>query len=144
MTTPEEFEVLMKKYYDAKKADGNIKMLGGTESAPPPEPLKSGCYNATLADKFKVIANCDTGADHSALSLEHLKELGDSGAFIEVLTTRHPVRMTLAMGTNDSQTVVESNQQAKVSVTLSTANGPLTLRNVKFLVFNHEMDEVIL
>lgn len=106
--------------------------------------MKSGCYHATLADKVKAVANFDRGADHSELSLEYLQEIGDSGAFSGVLSTSEPIRMTLSMGTNAPQTVVESSQQAKVSITLSTANGPLTLRNLNFLVFNHKMDEVIL
>ena len=45
---------------------------------------------------------------------------------------------------NGTKIQVEAYQKARISTTLKTNSGPLMLRNIEYLVFNHDMDEVLL
>lgn len=89
VTTPEEVEKLMKAFYDHKKADGQFKLLT--------TPLGTGHYKASLTSSVDVIANGDTGADHSALIVEHLKLFNDAGVFVPTQKFRQSINMGLAM-----------------------------------------------
>ena len=93
-----------------------------------------------------VLVNGDYGADHSALSVTHLRALHDAGIFVRSLPLKEPVFVGLALDTQNSneQSSFKVEQKARVSTTIETLAGPLRFRNVEFLVFEEPMPEVLL
>ena len=145
LSTNEEKDSLLKEFYKARSEKGRLSVLSQTQEAC--HALQgSGRYFAKLADSVDVIVNGDYGADHSALSEQHVKQCANAGVFVKTLTLREPIRMSLALGANaeeDSQ-VYCSNTKVRVSVTLNTPEGPLRLRNLEFLVFKEFMPEILI
>ena len=145
---------LLKNFHETRRARSSIMALNEAShlnkvpnTVSTSEPLaNSGKYKAMLADHIDVVINGDYGADHSALSQEHLNRCAGKGIFVQVLPLKNPIPMRLAMGSSsddDSRTVV-AKSKARISTTLHLPSGPLRLRNLEYLVFDEPMDEVIL
>ena len=137
-------EALLKEFYAKKSRKGQLSILATT-----PETVYAlqgtGRYFAKLADTVQVIVNGDYGADHCALSQDHLRSCADKGIYVQVLPLSSPISMQLAMsGENREPITVHAEKKARISTTLDTPEGPFRLRNVEYLVFKKHMPEVLL
>ena len=95
VTSPAERAAILKGFYAQQSKEGRLNVLSAT-----PDAVQSlqgtGRYIGKLADTVDVIINGDYGADHCALSKEHLQKCADAGIFIQVLPLAPPIQMQLA------------------------------------------------
>ena len=153
LATEDEKKNLLQKLRDRRRGEGRMmsRLKAGAEFptvglAPDSQIIPPGRYTAKLADTVCAIVNGDYGADHAALSQEHLDSCADAGIFVQVLPLREPLGMHLAMGNSEREVMptVFAQQKARLSLTLETTHGPLRLRNVEWLVFDEPMPEILL
>lgn len=98
----------------------------------------------SLLGKFVVTVSGDHGADNAAISDKIIEKLAANNIYVPILQFETPITMKLAIkGDNDALTV-KAGRKARTTTTLFTSEGPSTLRIVEYLVFNEEMDEVLL
>ena len=144
VSTASEKEALLKEYHEQKAARSSLSML--TFSAPQPTALPEGRLRGKLADEIDVVINGDYGADHSAISEEHLAKCATAGIFVPSLTLSPPISMGLAISKSEtgSEVTVKADRKVRLDTTLDTPAGPLRLRNVEYLVFKESMPEVLL
>lgn len=107
------------------------------------EPTTDGKIQDTLGNTVEVTVNGDYGYDHAAISEKILQELADKNVFVKVISLSEPIRMSLGMQSEEEYFVL-GHKKARISLTLKTLEGSLRLRNVEFLVFDEQMDEVLL
>jgi RNase H-like domain found in reverse transcriptase/Integrase core domain/Reverse transcriptase (RNA-dependent DNA polymerase)/Chromo (CHRromatin Organisation MOdifier) domain len=155
---------LKKQLYDAlaqrRKADGEQRETRGNANKDPsigtlsraamklakvqkPAFLSEGRLRAQLHDTIDITTMPDIGADDNVLPRSLVNELSNRGIFVPLLFLEEPVLFDLAVDTTGLMSV-QSNIKARLSVTLNLPAGPLRLRNVNWLVVDHEMPEVLL
>lgn len=143
-STEEQKKEFLKTFRENRKLQSRTSRAGVSNADENQELKKAprkGLFAGKLADVVKCTVNGDYGSDHAALCEQHLQELADAGVFVSVLPLPEPVRMGLAM---ESQEVFEAKRKARISTTIQTLAGPLRFRNLEFLVFNEDMPEVLL
>jgi len=149
-STEEEKKKLLEEHRASKEKSKGLRALAISEPYVNAEPVDrpsgmSGRYSATLADKVEVVLNGDYGSDHCALSEKHLAKCAAAGIFVSVLPLDTPISMAVALNGNDTEQLkFQSKRKARISTTLNLPTGPLRLRNVEYLVFEEDMDEVLL
>jgi hypothetical protein len=89
-----------------------------------------------------MIALPDLGADDNVLLRSMQSRLEADGNFVSLRTLAQPVSIDLAVQTPGQSLGVR--QQAQLTVELQLTAGPLRLRNVRWLVADQKMDEVLL
>ena len=143
ITPPEERQPLYDAYYNRKKKSPKALKASKVTSTPPSGIGNNGRFKARLADAVDVLVNGDYGADHAAISTQHLEQLADSGVYISTLPLKKPVLFEMAVSDTSTETR-EARAKARISTTLMTYHGPFRLRNVEYLVFDGYMTEVLL
>jgi hypothetical protein len=101
-----------------------------------------GRLRISFGNDKKYVALPDLGADDNTLPHSLLNELDASGLFVSRRTLEKPITVELAVRGPGQPVVVK--QQAQLTVVLHLSAGPLRLRNVRWLVTENEMDEVLL
>ena len=110
--------------------------------------LFSGTRTGMLADQVPVAIKLDGGADHPPSSAKQLSSCDQAGLYVPLWNLLEPVPIKLAVGVSkegaaeDSPFIVTS--KARLSLTLETPVGPLSFRNVNFLVLDDPMDEILI
>ena len=134
-TSPQRKRELYKELKTGKKSLSRV-------SCSPPQNLRgSGRFQGTLADAVPVTIHGDYGADHSALSKQHLDSLLESDTFAPMRKLKEPVQVRLAVDSDQSLT---ADTIVRIPIALKTVSGPLRFRNVEFLVMQQPMEEVLL
>ena len=133
--------------FRAKHKPAAIKRVRFTDE--PPAYIESsnesdGRFAATLADKVSVVVNGDYGADHAALGNNHLLELAKANLFVPIIPLEKPITMDLAADGQTEPLKLTADRKARITTTLTTAEGPLRMRNIEYLVFKEQMPEVLL
>jgi hypothetical protein len=121
----------------------NLSASGGVAkgiraSALPP----AGRLKISFQSTFDCIALPDSGADDNVMPRSVVTELKENGLFVPLRTLKTPLSVELAI--QGLGLKAEFHQQAQLNVELRLAAGPLCLRNCKWLIAEHEMDEVLL
>lgn len=109
--------------------------------------IPPGRLGGKLADIIEVFINGDYGADHEALSEDHMQLCHDNGVFLQKFNLMNPVEVSLAMIDStkpQKETKFMLSKNAGITLTVSIESGPLRLRNLEFLGFPHTMDEILL
>jgi hypothetical protein len=166
-TTKARKDELYAEFAERRKQNGEQRMTrstaAGTSALHPTRakslsgPLLSGTgataerfFAAPPAGRLKVsfqsgldwIALPDSGADDNVIPRSLVESLEEQGVFVPIRTLKAPMRVELAI--QGPGLSAEVRQQAQLNVELHLAAGPLCLRNVKWLVVEHAMDEVLL
>jgi hypothetical protein len=89
-----------------------------------------------------MIALPDLGADDNVLPRLLQSRLEADGNFVSLRTLAQPVSIDLAVQTPGQS--IRVRQQTQLTVELQLPAGPLSLCNVRWLVADQEMDEVLL
>ncbi len=76
----------------------------------------SGRFKAKLEDAIDVVVNGDYGANHSALSAQHLQQCAVPGVFVQVLPLREPVTVGLELQVDDNGQKRTFNARSKARV----------------------------
>jgi len=97
-----------------------------------------------LADTVTVTVCGDYGADHAAMSEQHLAKLAEANVFVPILHLAEPIVMDLAIEGSDDKLQATANKKARLSLTLELPEGPMRMRNVEFIVFQERMPEVLM
>jgi hypothetical protein len=84
----------------------------------------------------------DLGADDNVLPASMIDELQAKGSFVSVRWLPTPIKVDLAVKGPDIS--IQVNRQARLTVELQLAAGPLRLRNFCWLIAEKEMGEVLL
>jgi hypothetical protein len=108
----------------------------------PAQTQLEGRFPVFFESCVSMIALPDLGADDNVLPRSLLSQLEADGNFVPLRTLAQPVSIDLAVQTPGQSIVVR--QQAQLTVELQLPAGPLRLRNVRWLVADQEMDEVLL
>ena len=149
-TDEEQKRALLKTFHESRREERGLRALNSRANVDDSESLPpiagSGRYQAMLANTISITINGDYGADHCALSQDHLSRCADKGIFVPVLPLRTQISMSLAMGdrSNPDARFVVAKSKARISTIFQVPTGPLRLRNLEYLVFDEPMDEVIL
>jgi hypothetical protein len=83
----------------------------------------------------------DLGADDNVIPASLISELEAAGLLVPLRTLPSPMTVDLAVQGPGLSTLV--TRQAKLTIELQLPAGPLHLRNVKWLVAENDMDEVL-
>jgi hypothetical protein len=101
-----------------------------------------GRVRISFGSAQKYVALLDSGADDNITPRSLLQELDTARLFIARHTLAKPFSVELTVKGPGMFTVVK--EQAQLTVELHLSSGPLRLRNVKWLVAENGMDEVLL
>ena len=145
-TSTDEEKHLLKVFHEKHCSTRSIRALCFSRYSPSPVAARNVRYPATLSDSVPIVINGEYGADHSALSKDHLERCAVEVIFVQVLPLKDPIPMKLASddGTEAKPRAFYAKVRARVSTTIQLASGPLRLRNLEYLVFDEHMSEVIL
>jgi hypothetical protein len=88
------------------------------------------------------VALPDLGADDNVLPRSLLRSLESKGFFVPLRSLESPLEVSLAVQAPGFN--IQVTQQAQLTVELQLPAGPLSLRNVHWLVAELAMDEVLL
>jgi RNase H-like domain found in reverse transcriptase/Reverse transcriptase (RNA-dependent DNA polymerase)/Integrase zinc binding domain len=103
---------------------------------------RDGSLPISLGPNCMARALLDLGADDNVLPASMIDELQAKGSFVSVRWLPTPIKVDLAVKGPDIS--IQVNRQARLTVELQLAAGPLRLRNVCWLIAEKEMDEVLL
>jgi hypothetical protein len=101
-----------------------------------------GRLEALFYSSITRVALPDLGADDNIIPASLISELEAAGMFVPKRTLAAPITVDLAVQGPGLSTLV--TRQAKLTMELQLHAGPLRLRNVKWLVAENDMDEVLL
>jgi hypothetical protein len=104
--------------------------------------IRQGRLKISFQSGVDAIALPDSGADDNVIPRSLVRSLEAKGVFVPLRTMETPVSVELAFQSPGLKT--EVSQQAQLTVELHLAAGPLRLRNCKWLVVEHGMDEILL
>jgi hypothetical protein len=82
------------------------------------------------------------GAEDNVIPRYFVEKIEESGLFLPTRTLKTPVRVDLDFQVPGLTS--EVHHQAQLTVELHLAAGPLRLRNCKWLIVQHDMDEVLI
>jgi Aspartyl protease len=105
---------------------------------PPP----AGRVKVSFQSAVDCIALPDSGADDNVIPRSLVERLEEIELFIPTRILKTPVRVDLAF--QGPGLTAEVHHQAQLTVELHLAAGPLRLRNFKWLIVEHDMDEVFI
>jgi hypothetical protein len=104
--------------------------------------VPEGRLDISFGTDQKYIAQPDLGTDDNRIPWSLLKDLDAAGAFVSLRTLEKPMTIELAVKGPGASVVVR--QQAQLTTTIHLSEGPLRLRNVRWLVSENDMNEVLL
>lgn len=102
-------------------------------------------FDIRLEDKIPSIALGDTGSDESAIDARLFREIKNEDSSIRTQLFKVPQQLTLAISCG-KETIFTASKRVYVSVTIFLPGSklPLRVRNVPFLVVDHDMEECII
>jgi RNase H-like domain found in reverse transcriptase/Reverse transcriptase (RNA-dependent DNA polymerase)/Integrase core domain/Integrase zinc binding domain/Chromo (CHRromatin Organisation MOdifier) domain len=104
--------------------------------------VQEGRVSVSFYDGQDCIALPDLGADDNVVPQSLIRELEILGMFVPVRTLQEPITVGLAVqGPGIS---VQVTRQVQLTVQLKLPAGPLRLRNVRWLVSDNAMEEVLI
>ena len=116
--------------------------MAGGKSLRAVEAPRAGRLTVTFQSTSSAIALPDSGADDNVIPRSLVTRLEQAGIFVPMRTLADPMKIELAV--QGPGLSAEVRQQAQLTVELHLAAGPLRLRNCKWLVAEHAMDEVLI
>jgi hypothetical protein len=115
---------------------------GGAKSMPAVGSPPAGRVKVSFQSAVDCIALPDSGADDNVMPRSLVERIEESGLFIPIRTLKTPVRVDMAF--QEPGITAKVHHQAQLTVELHLAAGLLRLRNCKWLIVEHDMDEVLL
>ena len=129
-------------FQNAAAAGRQAHQSGGAKSVRIAGPPPAGRVKVSFQSAVDCIALPDSGADDNVIPRSLVGKIEESGLFIPTRTLKNPVRVDLAF--QGPGLTAEVHHQAQLTVELQLTAGPLRLRNCKWLIVEHDMDEVLI
>ena len=146
ITPPNLRKELLNEFFKSKEKPKNIKKLSsGEEKSLDTE--HDGRYKVMVGEEVIFKALGDYGSDVNALSAQMLDKIIEKNQNVSVETLATPVELKVALKDNKcSQSVFTASRKVCLDVTifLPETNIPVRIRGVRFIIADHEMDELIL
>ena len=145
-TSPQRRKELLNEFFKEKEKPKSIKAIVEATRSRVTDG-HDGRYRVLIADVQEVIALGDYGADANALSTRMLSDVMEKDSSIRPLSLSAPLELKMALKQDScSQTQFSASHEVILDITiyLPDTSIPVKIRNVKFIVTDQDMDELIL